>query len=118
MENKTDPVGALRQICFKNQHISFTDEHAKRLAEIISVLKKMEGVSFSNLFKRQTRIKSDEDCLLLLQTKSKNLCVIAIYVKGSNVRLEINCNSTNLKYFKREQLKKIRSDMGLGNGKG
>lgn len=107
----------MRQGCLKNQHLFFTDKHKKRLAKIVSELKKLEGVSFSNSFPRQCSKRSDDDRLVILENKGKNLCVIAIYVASSNVRQEMDCNSLDLNYFKRVQIKKIRKDEGLGCSK-
>ncbi len=106
-----------RQKGYKNDALFDSDEHREKRKDILCELKKLKGVSFSNLFERQNKVRSKANCLVLLETKGENFCLIAIYVTGSNVRLEIDCNSLNLKHFKSVELKKIRKDRNLGAGK-
>lgn len=113
MKGSPERVATLRQISLKHNPLFFNAEHERRQAKILSTIKKISAVSISNLEKRQCSNISVEDRLVIMKNKGKNFCVIAIYVKGSNVRLEMNCNSSTLEDFKKVQVREIRKLEGL-----
>lgn len=110
-----DSVKSRRCGGLKNTPLFYKDEHKRRFAKILSLLKNAPNVSLTNIEMRQCSSVSKKDCLLVTRNVSKNHCIISVYLIGSNIRMEMDCNSFDLNTFKMVHLKKIRELEKLEN---
>lgn len=105
----SDFTKSLRQGPFRKNTLFFSEYHNSRQVKILLILKKISYISLSNMVKKQCLQISKKDCLEITRNRGKTFCVISIYIAGSNVKTEIDCNSSELNLFKRKGIKEART---------
>lgn len=101
--------GKPRLLLRKQGTFILTKEHTARFLEIEKELKKLKNVSFSKAVYGMALAVSKKDRVVIWESKG-NLCTIAIYVTGSNIRWNIDCNSLNQKQFKKDLIQLRRRE--------